>query len=178
MKYLGVDHGRHTGFGLIEDGKYIRCGMIVLQSKDRGKLLKEFHDEISTIITEINPDVICVEKPMHMRNAGTVETLMGYYNMLHYLAYINGKKIIEVYPTSMKKKLAKDGSASKETLADFVASRLNIPIDTILEYEYYKKTPNKTILGIKKTIKRIDYDKSDALGLALYSYLINNKEEQ
>lgn len=168
MKILGIDHGANSGYALIKNDNCIEIDSFMVTGKTQGDKFLNFYNKVNNIICRTKPNIIAMEKPMSFLNASTTRLLIGYYTVIQLLATVHEIKVIEVYPTSMKKKLTGSGKADKLEVCHSLMNRYLFSEDDLLEYEYFKR---------KKGIKNTYYDKSDALALATYANLIYEEDK-
>lgn len=167
MKILSFDHGAKSGYAYIIDGAIVCIDdFIIVGNSDQEKFV-DFWRKVKRIIERYRADIIAVEKPMSFKNAFTSRTLIGYYSIIVLLAGLNNIPVHEVYPTSMKKKITGNGRATKEEVCNSLLSCH----PTLKKEDLMVITPYKR----KKGIKKIDYDKSDALALALYTHWLSEE---
>lgn len=165
MTILGVDHGAKTGIALVKDENIRFVGTVNIDGVSKGEKLKMFYNKLRFFINSYNPSVIVLERPNHRRNAATTTILDGYYCVACMAAHENRIQTIEAYPSTVKKTIAGNGHATKDEVAQAISKEYKIPLDEILQYDYYKINCKG---GNKGDVKTIHYDKSDALALALY----------
>ena len=74
MRVLGIDPGlTKTGFGIIDinnkNTNFVDCGIIKPRTKDKlEKRLLTIFEDISKIISEHNPTIICIEEVFYGKN--------------------------------------------------------------------------------------------------------------
>lgn len=168
MYIFGIDHGAKTGCAYIVNNQIVFATRFSVKGeKDQDKFL-DFYKKLDKMLGKLKVDVIALEKPMSFKNAFTSRLLIGYYSIAMLVAAERNIQVVEVYPSSMKKEIAGNGRATKEEVCDSLVNRYpTIKKEDIVDIEYYKR---------KEGIKNIDYDKSDALGLATYACLKIEKE--
>lgn len=170
MKYLGIDHAKRSGYGLIDtDTNEIITGSFTIQNKtsNPGKI-HEFKGYVEELIKQYKPDVICAERPMDKVNGATTTLLIGYYTMICALSYQYNIDIIECYPTSVKKRITGNGKAEKIDVARELSKQYNIPLENLATPVYYQRDTKFHNAG---DIKGWICDEGDALALAHYGRL-------
>lgn len=168
MRCLSIDHGKHSGWALLEDGYYVASGRFTLNSTSQGERSWLLYNEALELMNEYKPDWIALERPVDKLNGSTTEVLIGYYNTLLMACHTMKLNNIGIIPTSMKKKLTGDGRAHKDKVADWVAKKFNIDKDIIAPPIYYK---SKNFIKQGKLIKDRVFDESDAIALAYFAWL-------
>ena len=127
MKVMGIDPGLVvTGYGIIEDGRVLKRGLIKPDGKEIGKRLKELFSEISKILYEENPDFAVLEEIVYHKNPKTF-FLLGAARGVTLLA-LEEKNIpfFEIAPTKVKLAITGNGRARKEQVAFMVKKFLDI----------------------------------------------------
>lgn len=163
LKILGIDHGAKTGIAYIINDKLVTVDSFVVVGEDTQDKFVDFYNKIEREIDRYKADILAIEKPMSFNNAYTSRTLIGYYSIIILLAGLKKIPVCEVFPTSMKKTIAGNGRANKDDVSVALLKRYEgLKKEDILEIDYYVR---------KKGVKNVDYDKSDALGLATYVFL-------
>jgi crossover junction endodeoxyribonuclease RuvC len=119
---LGIDPGlRVTGFGVIEGGKYVDCGIIDTGKHESFcKKLSCIYESMERIIEKHRPDSIAMEEVfMNVNPKASKNLIMG--RTAAFLACCNGGyEIYEYSPSTIKKNITGNGHASKETVYDMV----------------------------------------------------------
>lgn len=146
---LGLDPGfGRLGFGAIATvrGKtsVLDCGIIRTdQDVPFGERLVQLADDLETLLTELKPARIVVERLFFMKNAKTAMQVAEARGVLLYLAAKRRIPVLEYTPSQVKSAVCGDGKADKKAVQKMV----------------------KILLGLKSAPK-ID-DAADALALAL-----------
>ena len=166
MRALGIDHGKRTGWGVIENGAYRTHGSFELEGTYENRLL-QFESKITKLIDNIRPDVICIEIPHDMTNGRTSMILIGYYTILLLTAFKKAVDVIQVHPTSMKKLVTGSGKAEKDDVALAMSILLGIEVNEIRRPVLYAK---------KEGVKNYLYDEADALALAYWGTIVTINE--
>jgi len=127
VKVIGIDPGLVvTGYGLIEDGRVLKSGIIKPEKKEIGKRLKELFSQISKILKEEKPDYAVLEEIVYHKNPKTF-FLLGAARGVTLLA-LEEKNIpvFEMAPTKVKLAITGNGRAGKEQVAFMVRKLLDI----------------------------------------------------
>lgn len=167
MIILGIDHGNtSTGWGLIESEfgkpfKYVAHGLIEDPMIHYPVTLHKFTDMAGELIDKHKPDMIALEAPKDNKGFIATQKLTELVGCFKRLAISKHIPFSEIPPSTMKLMIAGNGHATKEDVADKVASILGLKFEDIATIEYYKQ-------GLKRgQIKSYKLDASDALGLAI-----------
>jgi Holliday junction resolvasome RuvABC endonuclease subunit len=167
VKILGIDHGRNSGYALIENGKYVESGKFTVGGQLVGEMFKSFDDKSFELLQYYKPDLLCVEKPNDRTNGLTTMVLIGYYTTLLKHAFSLNIEELELHPTSVKKVVTGNGFADKRMVAEKLSIIHSIPFESIAIPVYYKKTCNiKGAHHKAGDVRHYVYDPSDALALA------------
>ena len=128
-----------TGFCILDFYKsstnLVAYGSIRPQKKDRlEKRLMHLHDEVLSIISKFNPEIMAMEDSFYSKNVKSAVTL----GQARAVMMLSGAKsdldIYEFAPRKIKQSLCGNGSATKEQVQFMVAQILNLkeipkPID-------------------------------------------------
>ena len=151
MRILGIDPGLATvGLGLIEvdPAKHIKVvewlTISTSAGRDLGERLKEIHDDLSTYLEEMSPDLACIEKLFFATNTKTAIDVAQARGCILQCTAAKGIAILEPTPLQLKICITGDGKASKEQMQQMIQRSLSLP-----------SPPEPD-------------DAADALGLALY----------
>jgi crossover junction endodeoxyribonuclease RuvC len=158
MVILGLDPGTATtGFGLIKvvssiKSIYMNAGVI---STDKSLPLEErlniIFDDLTSLLQEFKPDIVCIEKLFFSGNITTGIPVSHARGVMMLACHKSNCKIYEVTPLQMKLALTGYGRATKNQVQEMVKRNLNL-----------------------KTIPKPD-DAADALAIALsYSFMSTN----
>jgi crossover junction endodeoxyribonuclease RuvC len=146
---LGLDPGfGRLGFGAIATvrgtTRVLDCG-IISTDKDTpfGERLVQLADDLETLLDQLKPSRIVVEKLFFTKNAKTAMQVAEARGVLLYLAAKRRIPVLEYTPSQVKSAVCGDGKADKKAIQKMV----------------------KMLLGLKSAPK-ID-DAADALALAL-----------
>lgn len=172
MKILSIDHSTRSGFCLTNtDNDEIRTWQYLMEECTEGRRYVEWLSYLHGIFKKHKPDMLVIEKPAHMRNANISRFLIGLVALEKLIAEEYDAKVIEVVPTSLKKVITGNGKAEKKDVAMSVLERYKGILEPkdIEEYEYYKKDGS---------IRKIHYDKADAVALNIFAQNIVFEEEK
>lgn len=153
---LGIDPGTHRlGWGIISGNaskqRYIASGCIENAPHTTPDIyLPNIHREISTIITQFQPDIIGIESLLFQKNVNTAIPVAEARGIIRLIAAGNNISVIETAPNTIKLAVAGSGSANKTEVTRMVG----------------------LLLGIEVSKKRDD--ELDALAVAI-STLVSNK---
>jgi Holliday junction resolvasome RuvABC endonuclease subunit len=164
-KCLAIDHGKTTGYAVLEHKVTPIVGTFTLQEKELNERLVEFYGHIDKLIQEYKPDIIACEFPSDMINAQTARQLIGYYTIVKLLAGLYNIPVEECYISTVRKLVTGTGRAEKINVCDSLALKLKIDRSMLETPIYYKSKTDKYAGKVKDYI----YDKSDALALAYYT---------
>jgi crossover junction endodeoxyribonuclease RuvC len=133
MRVLGIDPGlRVAGYGCIDlqgnsvTPKLVEAGAIRMKTdRSISFRLKQLHDDICEIMTELTPDVLAVEKIFTHEDHPSTATVMGHARGVILLAGEQaGVPLIELTPAEIKKSVTGNGRATKEQVQHAIASLL------------------------------------------------------
>ena len=137
MRILGIDPGlTKTGFGILdvhnESLKVVDYGIIKPKSKDKleKRLLTIFKD-ISAIIKEYKPTIICIEEVFYGKNFKSALLLGQARGAAMVSAASEDITIFEYSAKKIKQSVTGNGNAKKDQVKFMVKSILNIKNDNI-----------------------------------------------
>lgn len=163
MKILGIDPGiGRTGWGVIEvergELKVEKYGCIETSMKlSLEERLKEIHDNISRIITDLSPNALAIEELFFQNNAKTALVVGQARGVVLLAAAQHGLSVGEYTPLEVKVAVTGYGKAVKDQVGQMV----------------------KTILRLQ-AIPKPD-DTADALAIAIthaFSYKVKNQNSK
>jgi len=135
-RVLGIDPGlRLTGYGCVhvEPGSLqptlIEAGVLKLDPKlDLDYRLEQLHADLTDLLVEIEPDIVCVEKLYaHYKHPRTA-ILMGHARGVILLAVKQRRlPVIHLPSTEVKKAFTGHGHASKEQIQRAVQHQFDLP---------------------------------------------------
>lgn len=161
---LGIDHGTSTGYAFVKNKEVIKYGVFLVKGQSKGERFVNFEQQLESIINELKPQIIAAERPAHKRNGTTTELLVGFYTLILKLAQKYNIKVVECYPTSVKKVVTDKGNATKQEVANVITHIYNVHLKDI-------------VINDLRNAKQKSYEISDSLALCYYAYkqeLINN----
>jgi len=158
VRILGVDPGlRVTGYGVVDheagDLNLVEAGIITTEAKDGvSERLHAIHQGIQSVLKDLKPDVMVLEKLYSDYRHPTTAILMGHARGVVCLASGEARTpLVNVPSTRVKKAILSNGHASKLQINRAVQG----------------------ILGLKQAPKPLDV--SDALAIAI-SYAWMHRE--
>lgn len=150
MKILGIDPGTGIlGFGVIEVSKSNKVTLVdagVIRTpvhEDASVRLLTIYDELTSIIKELKPQIMSVEKLFFAQNVTTAMTVAQARGVVLLCGQQHGMKLYEYTPLQIKQALTGYGRADKKQMQEMV----------------------RVILGLKQVPKPDDC--ADALAAAL-----------
>lgn len=132
MIILGVDPGTATtGYGVIEvknnSIKLIKFGWISTDKRLETNLrLKSIYQQMRTLLREVTPDVMAIEKLFFYNNAKTAMKVSEAMGVLRLAAVQKGVKIVEYAPLKIKSVVTQNGWAKKEEMKKVVRKILRV----------------------------------------------------
>jgi crossover junction endodeoxyribonuclease RuvC len=130
---LGIDPGtRVLGYGLIQiekkNAKLLYYGIAQVEKfEDHYKRLQYLYERVVQIIREYKPDDLAIEAPFYGKNIQSMLKLGRAQGVIMAAAMANQMSITEYTPRKIKQAITGNGNASKEQVAAFVQSILNLP---------------------------------------------------
>lgn len=131
MKILGIDPGSGIiGFGLIDrksNPKLIDAGVIrtTIGDTDADRLV-ELYDSMKELITEMKPDVACVEKLFFAQNVTTAMKVSQARGVILLALAEQGIPIFEYTPLQIKMAMTGYGKATKSQIQEMVRVQLGL----------------------------------------------------
>ncbi len=136
MITLGIDPGYSIlGFGIVEENqngfKLVKAGTIETSNQtDFNKKILNILNVLSSIISEIKPDVVCIEEVFFNKNVKTAIKVAQIIGILKAETLKNGIKLITITPLEVKKYITgTKGKHPKIQIQNLVKIILNL--DTI-----------------------------------------------
>jgi crossover junction endodeoxyribonuclease RuvC len=148
VRAFGIDPGSHrTGWGVLESNgnQFVAIAAGVIQMPEQAPLherVEPIFVELSKLLEEHRPELVCVESVFHQRNARSALVLGHARGVALLAARRSGSPIQELTPAEVKKAVTGSGRAEKSQVQSMV----------------------KVLLGLAE---RLPYDASDALAVAL-----------
>lgn len=123
-KILAIDPGtKEMGVALLDGEKIIYHGVKVTPSeKSPNEKLKEGREIIFRLIRDYKPDVLVVERSFFANNK-TASLLHVFINEIRAIGKKKGIKVLSYAPSTVRKRIAGNGRASKEELSVIIVSK-------------------------------------------------------
>lgn len=147
MNILGIDPSiNNLGWSVITTShQYKASGTLCTNAKeDVPTRLFKLYSKIEEFIKLYNPSVIALEKVFLQNDLNAVFKLSYVRGMIMTIIGKNNLTLVEVSPTDVKKNVAGNGRASKETIKDMI----------------------KHVVSIPQNIKIHTFDEADAIAIA------------
>ncbi len=129
---MGIDPGtNYMGYGVIEiTGREVKCvvlGVIDLHKiEDPYAKLKRIFDRVGALVDEYSPREVALESPFFGENVQSMLKLGRAQGVAMAAALSREVDVFEYAPTRIKQSITGRGAATKEQLANMVASILKI----------------------------------------------------
>ena len=130
MIVLGIDPGTQvTGYGVVRGAgpsamALVECGVIRTRPDDPlPARLRAIHDGVSELLQRHKPDVLSIEDVFYARNVRTTVTLGHARGVILLAGELDGVRIHEMAPATIKKAVVGAGAATKEQV-QFMTTRL------------------------------------------------------
>ena len=127
MKILGIDPGTGIlGFGVIEVSKSNKATLVdagVIRTpvnEDASVRLLTIYEELTSIIKELKPQVMSVEKLFFAQNVTTAMTVAQARGVVLLCGQQHGMKLYEYTPLQIKQALTGYGRADKKQMQEMV----------------------------------------------------------
>lgn len=125
VRVLGVDPGsRITGYGVIEAEKnqvrFVDCGIIKVNGDDFSVRLKQIFDALGTVIAELDPDEMAIEKVFVHRNVTSALKLGQARGAALLAAATRGLDVFEYSPNEIKQAVTGRGHADKTQIQHMI----------------------------------------------------------
>lgn len=132
MFVLGIDPGlSRCGYGCVEQGRKptaAAAGVIRTDpSLDRPARLAEVQREFRSLISELRPDVVALERVLFQQNALTAMSVGMVSGIVMVEAVSAGCSVVEYSPNEVKQAVAGWGGADKEEVGRMVQTLLGLP---------------------------------------------------
>jgi Holliday junction resolvasome RuvABC endonuclease subunit len=175
MKVLGVDNGRRTGIGVVEDSKFIEASYFITGEKSTSNVekIRNHFNLLRSVILRTAPNLIVVESPNDLTGINKVLLSRAYYTNTIILAGQYNIPIKSCHAMTLKKAVAGRGNLEKVNVCDTLVKRYSVPRERI-EIPVFYKTKKDSNGNLK--IKDYLYDETDATALAFYPFVIDNFE--
>lgn len=132
MIILGIDPGtRKIGYGVIEKNqtgfKFIKAGLLRVESKNDLGAMKEIKHRIDLVITKFKPDILSIEKLFFMKNQKTAMQVAEMRGVIISRAIEKALSVEEYSPNEVKASLTGYGFADKRSVFKMVRLILQEP---------------------------------------------------
>ena len=125
MKILGIDPGlTATGYGIIEDGKYIGAGTIRSKEKKGHAKILDICTKIKQLIDKNKPDIAVLEKVFYHKNVQSLIKSSELRGAIILTLLENDMPLTEYSATKIKLTTTGNGRASKEQVRYFISKIL------------------------------------------------------
>lgn len=132
MRVLGVDPGlSRCGIGIVEGTSHrpvaVRVGVIVTPPADEiGRRLRALYDEVTTLIAEMQPAAVALERVFFNANVRTATGVSQAAGIVLLAAEQAGLPVVQYTPTQVKAAVAGTGDADKEQVGFMVKTLLRL----------------------------------------------------
>ena len=132
MFVLGIDPGlSRCGYGCVEHGRPPRAiAAGVLRTEPSAELahrLAELQAEIRSLLAELTPDVVAVERVLFQHNVSTAMGVGMASGIVMAEAVAAGCEVAEYSPNEIKQAVAGHGGADKHQVGSMVQTLLGLP---------------------------------------------------
>ena len=129
---LGIDPGlSRCGYGAVRQGRRptaVAAGVLSTPADmARASRLAELQTDVRTLIAELRPDVVAVERLLFQRNAATVMAVGQAIGVVLAESAAAGCEVVEYSPNEVKEAVAGWGGADKQEIAEMVRVLLGLP---------------------------------------------------
>ena len=132
MFVLGIDPGlSRCGYGAVRGGRTPvaeAAGVLSTSTAlDRAARLAELQSDVRSLLAELRPDVVAVERLLFQRNAATVMSVGQAVGVVMAESAAAGCEVVEYSPNEVKEAVAGWGGADKAEIAEMVRVLLGLP---------------------------------------------------
>ena len=132
MFVLGIDPGlSRCGYGAVRHGRRPvaeAAGVLSTSTAlDRAPRLAELQSDIRSLLAELRPDVVAVERLLFQHNAATVMAVGQAVGVVMAESAAAGCEVVEYSPNEVKEAVAGWGGADKAEVAEMVRVLLGLP---------------------------------------------------
>ena len=132
MFVLGIDPGlSRCGYGAVRHGRRPRAeaaGVLTTSTAlPRASRLAELQADLRSLIVELRPDVVAVERLLFQRNAATAMAVGQAVGVVLAESAAAGCQVVEYSPNEVKEAVAGWGGADKQEVAAMVQILLGLP---------------------------------------------------
>jgi len=130
VRVIGIDPGLLvTGYGIIENGRVLKTGLIKPEGEEIGKRLRKLFSEISEILKEHELNFAVLEEIVYHKNPKTFFLLGAARGVTLLALEENNVPVFEIAPTKVKLAITGNGKARKNQVAYMVKKLLDIDED-------------------------------------------------
>jgi crossover junction endodeoxyribonuclease RuvC len=125
---LGIDPGlENTGYGVIDEGKLVACGVIVTNPKDKSvERLEKIYNELQEIIKKYKVTEMAIETLFFAKNVKSATKVSEAIGVIKVCGRKNGLAVAEYTPLQVKMALVGYGRAEKEQVEIMVRECLGL----------------------------------------------------
>jgi len=125
---LGIDPGlENTGYGIVDSGKLIKCGVILTSKKDSSvDRLGKIYEELEKIIKKYKVTEMAIETLFFAKNAKSAIKVSEAIGVIKVCGKKNGLEVMEYTPLQVKQALVGYGRAEKEQVEIMVRETLGL----------------------------------------------------
>ena len=125
---LGIDPGlENTGYGIIDEGKLVACGVILTNNKDSsGERLGKIYKDLEEIIKKFQVTEMAIETLFFAKNAKSALKVAEAIGVIKVCGQKNGLAVAEYTPLQVKQALVGYGRAEKEQVEIMVRNTLDL----------------------------------------------------
>ncbi len=132
MFVLGIDPGlSRCGYGAVRQGRRPRAeaaGVLsTAPSLDRASRLAELQADVRSLLSDLRPDVVAVERVLFQRNVATAMSVGQAVGVVLAESAAAGCEVVEYSPNEVKETVAGWGGADKQQIAAMVQRLLGLP---------------------------------------------------
>ena len=131
MFVLGIDPGlSRCGYGAVRHGRRPTAeaaGVLATPpGMDRASRLAELQADVRSLIAELKPDVVAVERVLFQRNVATAMSVGQAVGVVLAESAAAGCEVVEYSPNEVKEAVAGWGGADKQEIAEMVRVLLGL----------------------------------------------------
>ena len=131
MFVLGIDPGlSRCGYGAVRQGRRPvaeAAGVLSTPAEmDRASRLAELQTDVRSLIAELRPDVVAVERLLFQRNVATAMSVGQAVGVVLAESAAAGCEVVEYSPNEVKEAVAGWGGADKQQMAEMVRVLLGL----------------------------------------------------
>lgn len=133
VSVLGIDPGlTRCGYGIVRKGtdhkiEFVRVGIFSTSPQELlSARLAEMHTDIVSLIEEVKPDEIAIERILFQNNATTAMSVAQVSGLVHAVAATYSIPVTEYSPNEVKNAITGDGKADKKQIQTMVTRLLGL----------------------------------------------------